>query len=245
MSVRKLTTVLFFVALPVHLPANVIVPPGFGAVEGNSGQITAIATAPRTFQAVLSSSFFTGFVGQFITGIRYRLETGTTTWPPGNVTFANYDMVLSTSLNPPGSLSNVFANNIGPDAVTVRSGPLTIPAGSFPGGTGPNPFGFLINFTQPYLYQGGDLLITIRHTGRPGTDVFLDAETSGTNVLYQTIGAQSYNATTVDLSLRATPIMLIEFQPTGEVIPEPGTVSLISFGIVALLMLSRRRWRLS
>jgi len=59
----------------------------------------------------------------------------------------------------------------------VRSGALTVPQGSFPTGGNPNTFGFEIQFSTPYLYDGQDLLITLRHTGQgnAGLDFFMDS----------------------------------------------------------------------
>jgi len=72
-------------------------------------------------------------------------------------------------LNSPSKMLDGFANNIrNGDLVTVRSGPLRIPAGGLPGAHGdgvPSAFGIVIPFTQTFAYVGGDLVVTIRHSG--------------------------------------------------------------------------------
>ena len=47
----------------------------------------------------------------------------------------------------------------------VRSGSLQIPAGALTVGSNPNNFSFKINFTSAWQYNGGNLLIEVRHSG--------------------------------------------------------------------------------
>ena len=51
------------------------------------------------------------------------------------------------------------------DAVVARDGVLAFAADDIPIGGSPNAFGPFIGFTTPFIYRGGDLLLTIRHTG--------------------------------------------------------------------------------
>src|SRR5262249_26979599 len=131
------------------------------------------------------------------------------------------------SLHGIGTLSPNFAENIGPDAVVVRSGPLTIPANFFPGGSSPNPFA-LIPFSTPYVYRGGDLLLTIRHSGRSGT---MTVRTDGNTVdsFGRAIFGEGPDATTA-LSLNANyPITELVFQA----VPEPSTLMPAAFAALA------------
>lgn len=240
-SFRTPLLLLSLIVTPCLLASTIVVPLGFDSAEGNSGQSTAVQSAPRTLQTVLAASQVVGIVpGSQIFGVAYRLDGGAATWPGADRSWTNYDILLSTSLYGPGSLSSSFADNIGPDAVTVRSGPLTIPASSFPGGSTPNAFGFLFSFTAPYTYPGGDLLITVRHTGNGVDPEYLDSETGGTGSLYQSIAADSYGASTANLSLLSTRIMALDVTGAAA-IPEPASYWLVGLGLLALPVFRHRR----
>src|SRR5262249_46372646 len=114
-------------------------------------------------------------VGNRIGGMGFRLATVagyTDSWPPVDITWSGYQVVLSTSPNDVAHISNTFANNIGADAVTVRDGPLTLPTNSFVGGAvfpDINPFYLMIPFSTPFTYNGGTLSVTIRHKDSDAT----------------------------------------------------------------------------
>ena len=91
------------------------------------------------------------------------------------MSWTNFDVQISTSNNAPGSLNNFLGENIGDDAITVRDGPMTFLPDVFPGGATPNEFGVEIPFRNTFTYTGGDLLVTIRHTGNGGSQALLDA----------------------------------------------------------------------
>jgi hypothetical protein len=92
--------------------------------------------------------------------------------------YTSYKVDLSTSLTAIGAMSLVPAENTGPDVVTARSGPLTVPSGTFVGGTVPNPFSYFI-FDRPYTYTGGDLLVTVTRSLASGPLLDADANTVG------------------------------------------------------------------
>jgi hypothetical protein len=50
----------------------------------------------------------------------------------------------------------------------------------------------LLPFTTPYVYKGGDLLLTIRHTGNAFNNGFLDTLSSPHPLASQAIGVSSY-----------------------------------------------------
>jgi hypothetical protein len=169
---------------------------------------------------------------------------GTETALPAQ-TIPIYDISLSESPNAPGSLSATFADNRGTDFLTVRSGPLTVNAGDFPGGSSPNTFGW-IPFSTPYQYQGGDLLIEVDYQGfSAGRDA--DAVWSYSANLGQTAFGTGYNSTTADAGIYAEALVM-GFSIMSAPVPEP-SVSLI-FGIGSLLLFPllwrknlRRNWR--
>jgi hypothetical protein len=152
--------------------SDVTVLPGAWEHQRGSGSNSRLLNeTPGVHQAVFAASLLSAIPhGSRIEGIAWRLG-GTTAnagpWPPAPVTFGEYNIQVSTSLHPPGSLSNVFDNNIAPDVVLARSGPLEFAAHAFPGAPAPTPapFGPVVEFSTPFIYNGGDLLITMRRSG--------------------------------------------------------------------------------
>jgi hypothetical protein len=131
---------------------------------------------PRTIQYIYDQSLLGALTpGATLTGMSFRINGGGSTWPSEDVTFANFDVQVSTSNNPAGQLDSAFGENIADDAVMVRSGLLTFLKDAFSAGSSPNHFGPPIPFDTPYTYNGGDLLITIRHTGNGFTQGLVDA----------------------------------------------------------------------
>ncbi|RYF51810.1 MAG: hypothetical protein EOO39_42815, partial [Cytophagaceae bacterium] len=151
-----------------------------------SGLNTPLRNAARAYQGYVDESQLGALTGPVqITGMAFRLAIGTNwspdglqgagTWPSQDLTFSQYDIQLSrasAAVQAAGefpSLTPTFAANQGGTVTTVRSGALTIPAGSYTASgstTTPNAFGFNIQFTTPYLYTPGqELVYTIRHSG--------------------------------------------------------------------------------
>jgi hypothetical protein len=160
-------------------------------------------------------------------------------WPAGDRTFAQYNIQLSTSNFAPLSLSIVYADNIGPDVVTVRSGPLTLPDGSFTNSAGaPNAFGPIITFPTPYTYAGGDLLITIRHTGHGLFSDHMDGVTG--NALISGMASFGFDSPFEDgLFLRGSPVYQLQFEPVT--VPEPTTFTLLAVGVLGGYARLRRK----
>ncbi|MBX3379546.1 MAG: hypothetical protein KF805_05600 [Phycisphaeraceae bacterium] len=118
----------------------------------------------------------TGFAGQFVIGaaqlrfvprgslitwLTFRLAPGASAWPATDATTSNFEIEVATSLNPPQEMGTFFGSNPLADALAVRSGPLTIPAGAF--ASGEPKFGVPIHFQRGFVYVGGDLCVTVRH----------------------------------------------------------------------------------
>lgn len=237
--VKLLAFVFGMAVLPAHA-ANVTVttPNSFAGTDATGSQSGPFVDTDRTFQYVYAASQFAGLAGHSITGMAFRAnnsESGTK--PAQAMNFAHYDIQLSDSAFTPGNLSNTFANNIGANVVTVRSGALTVPAGSFPTGGNPNAFSFVIQFSTPYLYDGQDLLVTLRHTGQgnAGLDFFMDAINNSLSAVSQGIGASSanggYTATSFPVGQSAIiSAPIIQFL----LVPEPASLSLFLMGIVGI-----------
>jgi hypothetical protein len=176
---------------------DVYIPNHAPTTAGPGGYSTLMHTQARSYQLVVGTQELGGLpVGTMITGVTWRLSTWIAypSWPGAGSTasYTNYDIYLSSSNNPPGSLSTTYTDNIGPGLVQVRGGPLNLSDVFFQGGAvtpSVNPYGVLIDFTTPYLYQGGDLLLTVRHTGNAFSNAVLDTVSSP---FCQAIGVSSY-----------------------------------------------------
>ncbi len=123
------------------------------------------ASSDSTIQYVLAGSDLSYIpVGGLITSLSFLADTSQAAWP--GVTGAqadDYSVEMSTAANRPLTASTTYANNVGSDALIVRSGPISwlpeaLPAGS----TGR--YGGTITFDRAFVYTGGDLCITIRHS---------------------------------------------------------------------------------
>jgi hypothetical protein len=174
---------------------QIIIPNAAAGTAGPGGYTTIMHSAERSYQLVVGTRELAALPPRSrITGIRWRRPSWQVfgPWPTSQVTFAAFDVTLSTSNFPPGQLSRTYTENIGPDAVLVRAGPLTLPPGFFPGGAlapAVNDFGSVLQFHQPYTYSGDSLLITIRHTGNGASAGSLDTVASPD---CQAIGVSSY-----------------------------------------------------
>jgi hypothetical protein len=176
-----------------------VIPPNYVSTAGGASFLGPLATAPRTYQLLIRDSILTGMVGQELKGISWRLlPSAGSNWPASTVTFSSYDIYLSASV-PPENRSLTFAQNVVGPQKLVRSGALNIAAGSYPSGGNPNLFGAEITFDSTYLYNGGHLLIEIRHTGFTGTSASVDATSTsaaGYGFLFSACWIGSYTGTT-------------------------------------------------
>lgn len=232
----------------------------------NSAQFAEGATSSSTTAGVLGTGNFTNQffytsallssipVGYEITGFRVRADAGlaTGTYPSAALHWNNYDVTLAeaaVSITAFGSSSNVAANMLNPQQ--VLSGALDIAVNSFTDSAASfNPFGPLISFTTPYLYQGGDLIFLVSHGTATGTGFSVDASNTGFGYTNSSQFAQrvatSYNATTVNTT-SAAPVIQLEFGPhiTTAPVPELDTLTLFligSFPLIARAARTRRQY---
>ncbi len=201
-------------------------------------------TAPRTYQLLIHASELTSFIGLELSALTYRLGSAAgAPWPNASVSFDNYDIRISEGVDPMNR-SLTFADNvIGPQTL-VRSGSLTIPAGSFQIGTAPNPFGPAINFASTYLYNGGHLLIELRHTGFTGTSTSVDAvlASGGPANGYGTRFSAAWTGSYTGTSGSQGNFSVIQLSA----VPEPSAVMLGAVGAAGLVFAWwRRRLRAS
>jgi hypothetical protein len=232
---KRFLLIAALAALASSAHAGLLVAPNANAgANGNAVSFIPLGETASgwTFQWQFPAAQLASMVGDTITAIGFRLPGGISSIAAG-VTEASWDLELSGAANSIGSLSPTFANNIGAGATTVYNNSLTLPA--MTGGAGPNPF-FLISFTTPYTYTGGDLLMTLV-TGIASQSVEIDANAPDSNG--DTVGASMPGATTGRAEFYNYPIT--EFQFTATAAPEPGTVALFLTGGLALCGLYRRR----
>lgn len=188
-------------AAGVH--ADIVVPTMIDAsVDASSQDSRVLAGGERHYQMILSAAALNLNVGDQILGLAWRLNgTNSLNAPDDDITWNQYDVTLAQATAELPALSTTFANNL-LSPVLVRSGSLTITAGSFPGGAitaSENPFHSLIIFSSPYIYQGGPLVIDIVHgASSDGNGITLDAadaSNSTTTSSFRTLFANSVIAT--------------------------------------------------
>lgn len=219
-----------------QLPAAIItIPSSVSGVELPSSDNAPLGASSQRFQQVFDASLLASLTpGDKIYGLTFRIDGGQTSLPAQTV--GNYEIRMSQSVNVAGSLSTTFANNHGADQLLVRSGPLTIGAGDFPGGPGPNPFGAFILFNTPYTYIGGPLLLEIGFDSFPNGGRYVD----DSGFLFagaQQLFGSGFGATTADFGSESQAFAM-QFLVN---VPEPSSLVLFAAGGAALLALGRLR----
>ncbi len=146
-----------------------IVIPGIYLSSDSAGSSNILTTDDEIhYQVMIAGSILGLNIGDQITGLAYRLDaTGpSSSWPDSDVTWSRYDVIMAQAATTVPTMSNIFSENM-LNPVQVRSGSMTIPAGSFAStalSPNVNPFYEMIIFDTPYIYQGGDIVIDIIHS---------------------------------------------------------------------------------
>jgi hypothetical protein len=127
---------MLFVTAARASASTIVVPNANAATDGDTTTGIIFGVVPFTFQWVMASSQFTTVApGSLLTAIGFRLPRGNAV-APFDLAYSSWDLQLSSSLHPAGSLDPTFANNIASNVVTVRSGVLNSVGSVFPlGGT--------------------------------------------------------------------------------------------------------------
>lgn len=159
-----------------------VVPGNYAGAAGGATFLGPLSNSQRTYQMLVHDTLLNGLEGMDLKGMTFRLlPSASVNWPASDVTFSAYDIYLGAGIDP-ALRSLTFDNNyavVGQKKL-VRSGPLTITAGSFPFGGSPTTFGSDITFDSSYIYTGGHLTIEIRHQGFTGTAASVDAAGTST-----------------------------------------------------------------
>lgn len=125
----------------------------------------------RTFQMLFDPAAVGVPVGATINGVTWRLrQNSATDFPAADLVFSRFDVWMSTSPRTAATASGTFANNNGADLVQVLSGPLTIKPGSWSAASRGNreDWGAFIQFTRPFVYNGGTIALTLRNAAPTG-----------------------------------------------------------------------------
>lgn len=233
---RSVVLGLLVVVVPTAR-ADVVVPNAYATTAGPTEQVGILGdgfNTSATFQVGYSASQLGGLAdGSLIDGIAFRLPVRTSDLNL-DLAYSNYSIQIGQAARAIGSFSATFADNMGADTITARSGGLTIPAGSLIGGPwpGPNPF-YEVHFQTPYVYHGGDLAITLRYTATEKIRVGVDAVTLAANpgVVDTVARFGSASATSGDLvHFLNAPIVKLVLTPSGAV-PEPASLALMGLGL--------------
>ncbi|MBL8822913.1 MAG: hypothetical protein JNJ77_10025 [Planctomycetia bacterium] len=200
---------------------TVVVPPSRANSEGNTG-LQYTTTGGSIFQQLYGSSLLSGFpIGSQITAMQVRLNGGDPSGPSEVLSTPNFDIYLGPSNFTVGSLSSSVAANQGPGTVQVRNGPLSFGINSYPGGATPNAFGPVINFSTPYIYTGGDLLMTITWShAQAFTFIRWDFDNAIVGAQYRENGF--YNDPVVPNNV-TNGALIVQFQYAA--VPEPTTLA--------------------
>jgi PEP-CTERM motif len=123
---------------------------------------------------------------------------------------------------------------IGANAQTVDSGTLVLSGVVGVAGSGPNPF-FLINFSTPYLYTGGDLLITDSYT-TSNYPIFVDANPVGSIMdTSANVGGIS------EAQFLNAPVTELVATTSASPVPEPSSFVLLGTGLIGIAAGAWRR----
>lgn len=159
----------------VFFDTQKVVPSNYAAVTGTNQFESPFSSGQMTYQLIIAASELTELVGKNLISISFRNPvSAVNAWPPNELTLINYDIYLGNAVNPVDRTLFFALNAVGLPT-QVRSGNLVIPANVLTVGSNPNSFSYDIDFTTPYLYSGGNLLVEIRHFGTQGSFRRVDA----------------------------------------------------------------------
>jgi len=160
---------------------SVCTPNALATTEGVNGLLNL--GSPSTVQFIVpASQLSTVDVGSAITGISFRNSSsgGGDSFPTSASNYTRFDVSIAPTSVAPNAMSNTFASNIGPGEIVVRDGPLAAPQYAFPASgepSVPSEFAWFIPFDRAFIYQGGNICVTIRTQGALPGNTFFDTDT--------------------------------------------------------------------
>ncbi|MBA2918398.1 PEPxxWA-CTERM sorting domain-containing protein [Sphingomonas sp. MAH-20] len=228
------------IASSTALAAEVVAPNAYATTDAPTLTVAIINNgAATTFQFAYAASQFAGVAaGSKITSIGFRAEPGFAA--AQDFEFSRFDVQLATLATPLNAMSGVFADNVGADAVQVRSGALSIPAASITA-SGPTPYPFFtIGFSQAFTYHGGDLVVTLRRSAPDTLNFFgVDAVAVGNGITGSVGGGSGPDATQGEAGFYNVPV--VQFGIAAAAVPEPGTWALMIIGFGSAGLAARRK----
>ena len=231
------SSLFLLVSAPPVRADVIVVPSTLATVEGNDNNLGPFFNNSVRYQQVYSASQFPSSSGPLmITQIAFRPD-GSLTDPSLILIFNSVRIDLSTTSSTPSTLSTTFANNVGPDNMTVFdsfvfvNAPVTGPSGG--------PKGFTVTFPiSPFIYNpsAGNLLLDVRAIeSGGGISAPFDAQSNSPFTAH--VDAPSISATSGS-SFADGLVTQFQFQVTP--VPEPSTLVLAS--LAALLLIVSARW---
>lgn len=167
------------------LAQTAVFPPAPLTPEEGLHLLAPLSGDAGTYQVILSEDLLTDLIGRELTGISFRLSPHeTVSWPASGTAFSQYNIYLGAGVSPELTTASLEQNVIG-SLTQVRSGNLAIPVNSYPAAADPanpatNAFGPAILFAAPYLYEGGNLLLQIQHSGSGSHSMNMETTLSAT-----------------------------------------------------------------
>lgn len=225
---------------PATHASLIVAPNALATNDGNSfDQVPEGANGPLRLLYIFDASQFSELSGPaFLTAYTFRHDIAP---GPSGPRVVEAQIYASTTTRPVTGLSNVFADNIGPNNTLVFSGTLTWQTANLPGAGNTRQFDIVNQLMTPFLYDpsAGNLALDLRYSSSSGSAIRFDADTSPTiNRLF------SFGSTTATTGaiLGSGLVTQFTFQPT----PAPSTLTLTSLGALVLLGgACRRRQKLA
>ena len=206
--------------------ALIVAPNGNRNVEGNTNTSDPFISSSFRFQQVYSASEFSSVGSPLrIDSIWFRLDGATANNPL--LFFGGGSVTLSTTPRVPDSLSLVFSDNQGADAITVFNGAFSF-GGMSQAGAMPQPFRQTFIAITPFYYDPsqGNLLLDIR--GRSG-QVFVPGSLDAESTVGDSIARVFANSELSPAGTMDSMGLITRFDITA--IPEPSTWMLAALGL--------------
>ena len=170
---------------------HLVLPAAYATSDANGLLSIPGATLQLREQTIIGAAHLTSLVGKQLKAIEFRRNATATTFDTGE---ANLTIKISSMAAPTYDCSRTFDSNQGTDVLQVFSGQVTLPTS--PAEPGPNVAWtsdnvIRIEFTTPFLYNGGRLCVDITGSAVAGLEAenwIADAYAEDAKGTFQNIG---------------------------------------------------------